>query len=166
MDINLIWTFLSHLASGSRRFTITVYMKKKIFLKLLHTRHVMTRTRQHWTYQRPASGPRCRTVTVKKVTIINCRLFLDSCPHYFTGVLLLHVRTRSGELRTKKLKSQLVRTQILIVLTLKPRVGQYIAIHVTLTARNFFLAYFYPSGPFTCIFFQNSFRFLSCFGCG
>ena len=25
----------------------------------------------------------------------------------------------------------------------------------TLTARDFFLAYFYPSGPFTYIFFQN-----------
>ena len=28
-----------------------------------------------------------------------------------------------------------------------------IAIHATLTARDFFLAYFYTSGPFTCIFF-------------
>ena len=35
---------------------------------------------------------------------------------------------------------------------LKPGVGQYIAIHATLTARDFFLAYFYSSGPFTCIF--------------
>ena len=26
------------------------------------------------------------------------------------------------------------------------------AIHATLTARDFFLAYFYSSGPFTCIF--------------
>ena len=32
---------------------------------------------------------------------------------------------------------------------LKPRVGQYTAIHVTLTARDFFLAYFFSSGPFT-----------------
>ena len=32
---------------------------------------------------------------------------------------------------------------------LKPRVGQYIDIHATLTAGDFFLAYFYPSGPFT-----------------
>ena len=49
----------------------------------------------------------------------------------------------------QKLKSHLVRTQSLNVLPLKPGVGQYIAIH---TARDFFLAYFYPSGPFTCIF--------------
>ena len=62
---------------------------------------------------------------------------------------------RTGELWTQKLKSHLVRTQSLNVLPLKSGVGQYIAIHVTLTARNFFLAYFYPSGPFTCIFFQN-----------
>ena len=30
-------------------------------------------------------------------------------------------------------------------------VGQYIAIQATLTARDFFLAHFYPSCPFTCI---------------
>ena len=47
-----------------------------------------------------------------------------------------------------------VRTQSLKVLPLKPEVGQYIAIHATLTARDFFLSNFYPFGPFTCIF-QN-----------
>ena len=66
---------------------------------------------------------------------------------------------RSGELRTQKLKSHLVRTQSLNVLPLKPGVGQYIGIHATLTARDFFLAYFYTSGTFTCIFFQNLSRF-------
>ena len=59
---------------------------------------------------------------------------------------------RSGELQTQKLKSHLLRTQSLKVLPLKPEVGQCIAIHVTLTARDFFLANFYPSGPFACIF--------------
>ena len=38
----------------------------------------------------------------------------------------------------------------------------YIAIHATLTPRDFFLAYFYTSGPFTCIFFQNLSRFFPC----
>ena len=65
---------------------------------------------------------------------------------------LYALRPRSGELRTQKLKSHLVRTQSLNVLPFKPGVGQYIAIHATLTARDFFLAYFYTSGPFTCIF--------------
>ena len=60
--------------------------------------------------------------------------------------------SRSGELRTQKLKSHLVRAQTLNVLPLKPGVGQYIAIHATLTARDFFLTYFYPSGQFACIF--------------
>ena len=59
---------------------------------------------------------------------------------------------RTGELRTQKLKSHLVRTQSLHVLPFKPGVGQCIAIHATLTAREFFLAYFFPSSPFTCIF--------------
>ena len=72
---------------------------------------------------------------------------------------------RSGELRTQKLKSHLVRTQSLNVLPFKPGVGQYIAIHATLTARDFFLAYFYPSSPFTCIFSKTS-PIFSCVGCG
>ena len=62
---------------------------------------------------------------------------------------------RSGELRTQTLKSHLVRKHILNVLPLKPGVGQYIAIHATLTARNFFPAHFYPSSPFTCIFSET-----------
>ena len=66
--------------------------------------------------------------------------------------------SRSGELRTQKLKSHLVRTQSLNVLPIKPGVGQYIAIHATLTARDFFLAYFYPSGNLPA-FFQNLYQF-------
>ena len=56
----------------------------------------------------------------------------------------------------QKLKSHLVRTQCLNVPPLKPGVGQYIAIHAMLSARDFFLAYFYPSSPFTCIFSKTS----------
>ena len=70
--------------------------------------------------------------------------------------------SRSGELRTQKLKSHLVRTRSLNALSLRPGVGQYIAIHATLTARDFFLAYFYPSGPFTCIFSKTSPDFFPC----
>ena len=44
-----------------------------------------------------------------------------------------------------------MRTQSLNVLPLIPAVGQYIVIHAKLAARDFFLAYFYPSSPFTCI---------------
>ena len=62
----------------------------------------------------------------------------------------------SGVLRTQKLKSHQVRTQSLNVLPLNPGVGQYIAMHATLTARDFCLAYFYPSGPFTWIFSKTS----------
>ena len=55
----------------------------------------------------------------------------SNCVHYFC--------LRSVELRTQKLKPDLVRTQSLNVLPLEPGVGQYIAIHTTLTARDFFL---------------------------
>ena len=65
---------------------------------------------------------------------------------------------RIGELRTQKLKSHLVRTQSLNVLPLKPGVGQYVAIHATLTARDFFPAYFYPSAFFP----QTLSRFFLC----
>ena len=65
---------------------------------------------------------------------------------------------RSGQLRTQKLKSHPMRTQSLKILPLKPGVGQYIAKQATLTARNFFFANFYPSGPLTCIFFENLYR--------
>ena len=50
------------------------------------------------------------------------------------------IRPRSGETRTQKLKSHLMRTQSLKVLSSKPAVGQYTAMHATLTARDFFLA--------------------------
>ena len=70
-----------------------------------------------------------------------------------------------GELRTQKLKSHLLKTQILRVLPLKPGVGQYIAIHATLHARDFFTANIYPSGPFTCIF-PKPLPSLSYVGCG
>ena len=71
-----------------------------------------------------------------------------------TNTVLHHTfKPRNGELQTQK--SHLVRIQSLDLLPLKPGVGQYIAIHAALTSRDFFLAYFYPSGPFTCIFFTK-----------
>ena len=63
---------------------------------------------------------------------------------------------RGGELRWLKSMSHLVRTQSLNVLSLKPGVGHYMFTHATLTARDLFLTYFYPSGPFTCIFSKTS----------
>ena len=60
---------------------------------------------------------------------------------------------RSGELRTQKLKSHPMKTHSLKVLPLKPEVGQYVAMDAMLTARDFFLANFYPSGPFICMIF-------------
>ena len=41
----------------------------------------------------------------------------------------------------------------------------YLDIHATLTARDFFLAYFYPSGPFTCIFSKTSPNFFPVLAC-
>ena len=113
-------------------------------------------------------------------------LISQRCHSFFTRTYMLHIMVttlyyafrqfrfpsilladpRSGELRMQKLKSHLVRTQSLNnVLPFKPGLGQYIAIHATLTARDFFLASFYPPGPFTCIFSQISPDF-SCVGCG
>ena len=55
-----------------------------------------------------------------------------------------------------------VEKQSLKVLPLRPGVGQYTAIHATLTARDFFLANFYPSGPLHCIFSKTSPEFFLC----
>ena len=65
------------------------------------------------------------------------------------AVVCAVLETRSGELQMQKLKSHLMRTLSLNILSFKPGVDQY----ATLTARDFFLANFYPSGPFTGIFF-------------
>ena len=93
----------------------------------------------------------------KKILIPNHTLSLSLARSLACSVSLT---SRSGELRTQKLKSHLMRTQSLKVLPLKPGVGQYIAMHATLTARDFFFANFYPSGPFTCIFSKTSPEFL------
>ena len=74
--------------------------------------------------------------------------------------------THGGELRTQKLKSHLLRTQSLKVLPSKPGVSQYRAVRATLTAGDFFLADFYPSGPFTCIFFPKLLPSSSCVSFG
>ena len=79
------------------------------------------------------------------------------------GVGCWHLwKAGSGELWMQKSKSHLMRTQSLNVLPLKPGVGQYTAIHATLTARDFFLAYFYTSGPLNCIFSKTSPNFSLC----
>ena len=68
---------------------------------------------------------------------------------------------RSGELRTQKLKSHLERTHSLNILLLKPRVGQYIAIHAMFTAivpgiSSLLISTLPVHSP---AFFQNLFRF-------
>ena len=56
---------------------------------------------------------------------------------------------------TQKLKTHLLRLQSSNVLPFKPAAGPYMAMYAAPTARDFFLANFYPSGPFTCILSQN-----------
>ena len=78
-----------------------------------------------------------------EILIADVRLRLSELPH-------------NGKLWMQKLKSHLLSTHSLKVLPLKPGVGQYIAIHAMLTVRDFFLANYYPSSPFTCIFSKTS----------
>ena len=93
----------------------------------------------------------------------------DCCCCCLLSLLLLllpfFVVPAVGSCGRRNYKPHLVRTQSLNVLPLKPGVGQYIAILATLTARDLFLAYFYPSGPFTCIFSKPP-PIFSCLGCG
>ena len=124
-----------------------------------------------------------KTINSKSGNNVKFRKQNHSCPIRFISTLLIGSKVisrssvpdclkidflsllflpRSGELRTQKLKSHLVRTQSLNIFPLKPGVGQYLAIHATLTARDFFLAYFYTSGPFTSIFSKTSPEFSLC----
>ena len=83
--------------------------------------------------------------------------------HLLHGVIIIFC-PHSGELRVQKSKSHL-HTQSFKILPITPGVGQYIAIHTMLTVRDFFLANFYPSGPFTSIF-PKPFPSFSSFSCG
>ena len=62
-----------------------------------------------------------------------------------------------------KLKSHLLKTQTLKVLPLNPGVGQYIAMHATLTARDFFLSCLFLHFRSNHLhFFRNLSRFFLC----
>ena len=94
----------------------------------------------------------CISVSVPSSCTVYFRLSTCLSHSVYPFLCLSLAQSRTGELRTQKLKSHLVRTQSLNVLPLKPGVGQYIAIHATLTAGDFFFTYFYPSDPLTSIF--------------
>ena len=98
----------------------------------------------------------CLFVFGKSVTYVAIKTNQVICKCYGFSVSAMVFSPRSGKLQTQKLNSHLVRTRSLNVLPFKPGVGRCMAIHATLTARKFFLAYFYPSSPFTCIFSKTS----------
>ena len=66
---------------------------------------------------------------------------------------------RSGELRTQKLKSYLMKTHSLKVFLLKLGIGQYIAMHATLTVKDFFLANVYLPVHSPAFFSETSPKF-------
>ena len=66
---------------------------------------------------------------------------------------------------TQKLKSHLMRTQSLKVLSLKPGVGQYIAMHATLTAKV--SSSLISTDPVhSPAFFPKALQSFSCVSCG
>ena len=106
---------------------------------------------------------RCKNFSVAifldTTNVINVKLCMMVLAYWSLPIHTIFSDPCSGELRTQKLKSHLLRIQSLKVLPLNPGVGQHIAIHGTLTARDFFLANFYPSSSFTCIFSEISPKF-------
>ena len=72
------------------------------------------------------------------------------------------VKPRSGELRTQKLKSHLVRTQSLNVVPLKPGVGQCVL--RLLPGISSLLIFTLP--VYSSAFFQKPLPIFSCVGCG
>ena len=107
-------------------------------------------------FKAPAPGTNSSHPTVPSVRTFFCYMHFQisseiSFPQAVTP-LSYTSEPRSREFKTQKLKSHLMRTQSLKVLPFKSRVGQHIAMHAMLTAMDFFLANFYPSVPFICIF--------------
>ena len=76
-----------------------------------------------------------------QLTHLRLTLYMQDVGLIFSTLLvrLFVLHPHSRVLRTQKLRFPLVRTQSLKVLPLKPAVGQYIAMHATLTARGFSL---------------------------
>ena len=135
-------------------------------LSLTHTHtlsnahiHKLSHTQMHTEREKGGMIP-----PVKKKRCYGRKQPLPSLPPYPSYNRGMHSmqRPRSGELRTQKLKSHLVRTRSLNVLPLKPGVGQYIAIHATLTAREFFFAYFYLPVHSPAFFPRTSPNFFLC----
>ena len=95
------------------------------------------------------------------------RSFLDRLPAdffllslcLFGALIIIWFSPHCG--RTQKFKTPLLRTQNSKVFPLKPGVGQNIVTYASPTARDFFLASFYPPGLFSCIFSETSFNFFS-----
>ena len=70
--------------------------------------------------------------------------------------LFLLSKPRSGVLQKQKVKTDRLRTPSSKFLPLKPGVSQNIALHVSPTVRDFFLAKLYLPGPITFILLQTS----------
>ena len=88
-----------------------------------------------------------------------------SCFEIKHSMTLAVSQTRSGELRTQKLNSHLVRTKSLNVLPLKPGVGQHIAIYATRMPgiSSLLISTLPVHSP---AFFSKSSPDFSCVGCG
>ena len=110
---------------------------------------------EHLAPSQPRKFQKCWSMNALTHKRVNNEKGSSSCTSTY-----LHLCSR--ELQMQKLNSHLVRTQSANILPLKPGAGQHIVIYAMLTARVFFLAYFYPSSPFTCIFSKTSQNFFLC----
>ena len=108
--------------------------------------------RTHWTVvlsnpRQTGTDSRVSRAHVSETTVMPCgtatefTVYRNYTDKFFLLICTLFC-TRSGVLQTQKLKIHLLRSQSSKVLPLKPGVGQYIAIHATLTTRDFVLTNF------------------------
>ena len=109
-----------------------------------------------------------RSVQVHRNERFTVLMYRKGCGAFSVSQARFHLftsRPRSGELRTQKLKSYLVRTQSLNVRPLKPGVGQYIAIHAVLASRDssLLVSALPVHSP---AFFPKPLPSFSCVGCG
>ena len=138
-DLNVVWFFLTALGNNEKEQAFIVSLAPHFphdSRSLLPKRHCTIRQGGSYNCSTKNKRDSAWTPLVVKVNWIS---------YFNIAVILcdLTSHSRSGKLRTQKLKSHLMRAQSLKVLPLKPGVGQYIAMHATHTAGNFFLANFY-----------------------
>ena len=126
------------------------YQSKASLISFLHAKRPIVQSQLAQTNFVNKAESLTTTVIINIFDLQQCLLAQDTCSTPQWGAADAEFKVPSDE------------NTELNVLPLKPGVCQFIAMHATLNARDFFLANFYPSGTFTCILSKTSPNFFLC----